>query len=166
MKLPQWTKNFYPHKLTPLTDLSYVYNAYNDELKKLKGGVFLKKAIDDWESKIADKTKTKILIYAGHDATVSNILSAFNVWDTQFPDYGITALLEFSQNRKTGEFGVELFLRNSTRSKPFALTIPGCSKFCHMKDVKTILANTISVDHTKECMPLSEGYTEPPLGGP
>lgn len=166
MKLPQWTKNFFPHKLQPLTESSYVYNAYNDELKRLKGGVFVNKTFSDWDDKVAEKLKTKIMLFAGHDSTVTNILSAFNVWDSQFPDYGITALLEFSLNRKTGEYGVELLLRNSSRSEPFSLTIPGCTKFCPLKDVKTLLKNTVSVDHEKECKPMTEGYTEKPLGGP
>lgn len=72
--LPKWTERFYPKVLQKLTDKSYVWNAYNDELKKLKGGVFLKKAIDDWEKKITEELKQKFLIFAGHDAT-SNFLS-------------------------------------------------------------------------------------------
>lgn len=72
-----------------MTDKSYIFNAYNSLLKRLKGGVFLKKAIDDWtRKKTGDKMKQKILIYAGHDSTVTNILSAFNVWTQQFPGYG------------------------------------------------------------------------------
>lgn len=152
----------------PLTEQSYVYNAYNDELKKLKGGVFLNKSISDWENKMADKLETKIFLYAGHDSTVSNIMAAFNVWEQnkQIPEYGVTALLELSQNRKSGEYGVELFLRNSTRSEPYPLTIQGCTKFCSLKNLKILLKNNIAVDHNEECLPVTEGYTEPPLGGP
>lgn len=108
MQLPPWTQNFFPHKLQDLTDKSFVYNVYNSELKKLKGGPFLKKAISDWEKKAADELKQKIFVYAGHDATVTNIMSAFNVWEQQFPDYGITAILELSQHKTTKEFGVEV----------------------------------------------------------
>lgn len=166
MELPEWTKKYYPKKLQTITEESYVYNAYNDELKRLKGGVFLKKSIDDWEQKVAEKLKTKIFLYAGHDSTVTNILSAFNVWDPQFPDYGITALFELSQNIKSGEYGVEIFLRNTTSVEPYSLIIPGCSKFCLLKDLKVLLKNSIPTDRTTECKPDAEGFTEPPLGGP
>jgi prostatic aicd phosphatase len=71
-----------------MTDKSYVYNVFNSELKRLKGGVFVKKALNDWREKIDDRLKEKIFVFAGHDSTVTNILSAFNVWDLQFPDYG------------------------------------------------------------------------------
>lgn len=166
LKLPEWTKNYYPDKLKPLTDLSYVYNAYNSRLKRLKGGVFVKKAIQDWNQKIDGKLKQKIFLYAGHDSTVTNILSAFNVWETQFPDYGITAMLEFSQHKKTGEYGIEIFLRNTTRSQPYSLTIPGCSQFCSLSDLKDLLQENIPADWNKECKAQNENFTEPPLGGP
>lgn len=166
MELPEWTQAYYPEKLLPLTEKSYVYNAYNDELKRLKGGVFVKKAIGDWEKKVGDKLKTKIFLYAGHDSTVTNILSAFNVWDPQFPGYGITALFEFSQHKKTGEYGVEIFLRNSTTVEPYPLTIPGCGKFCPLKDLQVALKNSIPNDWNGQCKPVVEGFTEPPIGGP
>lgn len=38
LTLPQWTKQYYPDVLLPLTEFSYVVNAYNDKLKRLKGG--------------------------------------------------------------------------------------------------------------------------------
>jgi len=166
LELPEWTKRYYPERLQTITDKSYVYNAYNDELKRLKGGVFLKKSIDDWEKKIDKKLATKFFLYAGHDATVTNILSAFNVWDPQFPDYGITALFELSQHKKSGEYGVEIFLRNTTAIEPYPLTIPGCSQFCLLKDLKVLLKNSIPSDWNKECKPKTEGFTEPPIGGP
>lgn len=43
-----------------------------------------------------------------HFLAVTNILSAFNVWEETFPDYGITAILELLQNKITKEYGVEV----------------------------------------------------------
>ncbi|CRK95747.1 CLUMA_CG009204, isoform A [Clunio marinus] len=166
LKLPQWTENFFPQKLQYVTDRSYVLNAFNSELKRLKGGVFVKKAIQDWNEKALNKLKEKIFIYAGHDATVTNILSAFNVWDEQFPDYGITAILELSQHKETKEFGVEIFLRNSTDCEPYQLTIPGCGNFCSLKNLQTLLESNIPQDHDLECKAENEDFTPPPPGGP
>lgn len=166
LTLPDWTKEYFPEKLQSLTDLSYVYGAYNPELKRFKGGVFVRKTIDDWEKKIADKLKTKIMLFAGHDSTVTNIFSAFNVWQPQFPDYGITGLLEFSKHKVTGEYGVQIFLRNSTAVEPHLLTIPGCAEFCTLKEMKTLLKDNIPADRDQACKPKTEGFTEPPLSGP
>lgn len=145
-----------------LTTLSYVYNAYNSELKRLKGGVFVKKSIEDWQAKIDEKLKTKIFLYAGHDSTVTNILSAMNVWPKQLPDYGITAILEMSEQNST--FGVEVFLKNATGIHK--LTIPGCDEFCPLNDLKTALKLNIPENWEKECISKDENFTEPPASGP
>jgi prostatic aicd phosphatase len=166
LKLPAWTNRYYPYKLQPLTDQSYIYNAYNDELKRLKGGVFVKKAIGDWDKKVDEKLATKIFLYGGHDSSVTNILSAFNVWEKQFPDYAITAMFELSKHKQSGEYGVEIFLRNSTKNQPYPLRIPGCLQFCPLKDVKKLLKNTIPEDWEKECKAKNQSFTESAIGGP
>lgn len=106
------------------------------------------------------------MLFGGHDATITNILSAFNVWESQLPDYGITAILEFSENTTTGKFGVEIFLRNSTVAEPYPLTIPGCDQFCPLKDLKKLLTKVIPKDLAEDCKPKNENFTVPPESGP
>lgn len=77
-------------------------------MRKLKGGVFLQKAIRDWKRKINNKLKTKIFVNAGHDVSVAMTLTALNVYEQQFPDYASTAILEFKFHRATQEYGVEV----------------------------------------------------------
>lgn len=38
LELPEWTKPYYPDGILDITEKSFIYNVYNDELKKLKGG--------------------------------------------------------------------------------------------------------------------------------
>lgn len=149
-----------------MTDLSFIYNVYTDEMKRIKGGPFLKKCINDWDKKSDSKLKQKFFIYGGHDATITNILSAFKVWEPQLPDYGITTMLEFSQHKGTGQHGVEIYLRNSTTVDAYPLTIPGCGQFCPLDELKKLLANIIPADVKAACKPAQEGFTEPPAGGP
>ncbi|KAJ4440010.1 hypothetical protein ANN_08141, partial [Periplaneta americana] len=84
LTLPEWTHGIYPDRLIPLTVFSFVLNAYNDELQKLKGGLLLKKILSDTKAK-TDRTLSpadrKMYMYAGHDSTVTNLLSALKVWD-------------------------------------------------------------------------------------
>jgi prostatic aicd phosphatase len=68
-------------------------------------GPLLKKIISDTKAK-AEGTQTpagrKMFMYAGHDSTISNLLSALKVWDPQFPGYGIMVLIELHHNTETG----------------------------------------------------------------
>lgn len=129
LELPKWVKSYYPHDLHDFVMKANIYNAYNSQLKKLKGGVFLKKVINDWELKISGNLDKKIFIYSGHDQSgesfksslkitsnqitslVTNILSAFNAWELPYPNYGITVMLEFSQHEKTKEYGLEVGIK-------------------------------------------------------
>lgn len=38
MTLPSWTSRVYPSRLAEVTARSFVLNAYNNEMRKLKGG--------------------------------------------------------------------------------------------------------------------------------
>jgi prostatic aicd phosphatase len=147
-----------------LTTASYVYNSYNDELKRLKGGVFVKKAIGDWNAKIEEKLRTKIFLYAGHDSTVVNILSAMDVWEQQLPDYGITTIIELSEQKSTKTFGIEIYLKNSTGTHK--LIIPKCGNFCPLNEVKNLLSTKVPKNWKEECLAKNENFSEPPPSGP
>lgn len=94
-----------------LTAFSFHLRAYNDLLVKLKGGVLLKKVIDDWKMKIEGVLKPrdrKFFVYGGHDSTVANFLSALRIFKPHVPDYTSTVILEFSRDRFSNEYGVEV----------------------------------------------------------
>lgn len=167
LKLPEWAQEYYPHKLQELTDFSYILNVYNDELKKFKGGPFLKKTLKEWKDVTGNNTKDlkKIYIYVGHDSSVVNVLSAFNVWQPQYPDYGTMAIFELYENTKTGVFTVQI-LQKRRLQNPEVLTIPGCEKLCPLNSLETLLSNHIPGNLTSECRANDSNYTVPPLSGP
>lgn len=192
LTLPDWTKQFYPEMMQNLTEYSYIVNAFNDKLKRLKGGVLLKKLLVDWHQVAKNSRKSseleelleskewikqaakygdisderKLFLYAGHDSTITNLLRALNVWEQQLPDYGITIMLELLKNRKTNEYGVQIYLRNSTTKPPHLLTIPGCANFCPLHQLTRLVDHVIPRDLVAECQTDDPNYVPPELGGP
>lgn len=169
LRLPAWTREYYPYQLFEVTTRSYLYNVWTDELKRLKGGPFVSKIVKEWQDKVSDTLKPaqrKIYMYTGHDSSVVNILSAFNVWEEQFPGYAIMSIFELLQDKTTGEYGVQLYLRNST-SSPTPLTIPGCDFFCPLDKVMGSVQHLIKpIDTATECKAKNDGYVPPEVGGP
>ncbi|XP_066144133.1 prostatic acid phosphatase-like isoform X4 [Euwallacea fornicatus] len=137
--LPEWTKQFYPEKMLEPTVFSYILNSWNDKMNRLKGvnGITTQKA-------------SKAFLYGGHDSTIVNLMRTMKIWDTQFPDYGITILLEFSKDSR-GEYGVEVFLRNSTFVEPYQLTIPGCKSVCPLRQFVDLTKSVIPGNWEEEC---------------
>lgn len=167
LELPEWTKLYYPYRLQELTDLSYILNVYNDELKKLKGGPFLKKMLNEWKQLAANKTDTikKMYLYVGHDSTVVNVLSVFNVWEPQFPDYTTMVIFEFYENQKTSTFSVQILL-NKPKQPTQVLSIPGCENPCPLDKLENLLKNHVTQNLTQDCQPNETGFMEPPPKGP
>lgn len=169
LRLPKWTHEYYPEKLQNLTEMSYIYNIYTDELKQLKAGPFIQKLINEFENKRDDSLKPKdlkISLYTGHDSSVVNILSGLNVWQKQFPAYGIMALFEMVRDKKSGEIGVQMYLRNSATSGAIPLTIPGCEHFCPLDKFIELGQKVIPKDRAAACIPRNKDYVTPPPSGP
>ncbi|VEN39548.1 unnamed protein product [Callosobruchus maculatus] len=170
LSLPEWTKNYYPDKLYEPTVESYILNTYNDKMNRLKGGVFVKKLLNDWESKATDTLvpkERKAYLYGGHDSTIVNIMRTLKIWDTQFPGYGIMILFEMLRDEKSGEYGIEIYLRNSTKVPPFQLTLPGCeNSFCSLGKVKELTKEVIPVNWDEECKTDNPDFVVPTPGGP
>jgi prostatic aicd phosphatase len=69
LALPEWTSEFFPDKMKKFHSKFFMFQVFNRKLKRLKGGPFLKKIIDDWDKKIEGKIKTKFSIFSGHDTS-------------------------------------------------------------------------------------------------
>lgn len=168
LKLPQWTKQYYPDKLTNLTDLSYIYNVYTNEMKQMKAGPFIKKMVEQFEQKRDGTLKDlQISLYCGHDSSIVNVLAGLDVWEQQFPTYGIMAMFELVRDKKSNEVGVQIYLRNSATSGAIPLAIPDCEHFCPLDKFVEIANRVIPKDHKALCTnTVNKDYVTPPPSGP
>lgn len=169
LRLPQWTRKYYPDKLQNLTESSYIYNVYTDELKQLKAGPFIQKLLSEFESKQDGTIKPKelkISMYTGHDSTVVNVLSGLNVWPKQFPTYGIMALFELVRDKKTGQIGVQMYLRSNPNMPPTPLAMPGCEHFCPIDKFVELATQSIPKERSTACLARNANFVTPPPSGP
>ncbi|XP_067000756.2 venom acid phosphatase Acph-1 [Anabrus simplex] len=162
LTLPEWTKSYYPEKLEPLAKFSFELNAYNEEMKTIKGGPLLKKIIEDSQCKINGENKHKVHMYTGHDSTIANVLITLGVWDSQIPEYDIMVLFELRQDPETNEYGMKIFLRNSTSHDPYSLTVPDCENFCPFSQFVDLVKDVIPEDLDTFCEVDDPNYVPPP----
>lgn len=162
LTLPDWTKEYYPDKLIPLTFLDLQLNTYNDMLKRLKGGPFLKKIVYDMMAKkegtLHPETR-KMFMYVGHDSTVITLLDVLHIWHNQMPEYNIMTMIELHEN--TSGWNVRVFLRNTTSHDPYPMTIPGCNTICPLEQFIQILKPMIPDNWQDECK-VDGDFTLPP----
>lgn len=167
LTLPEWTKDYYPDKLIPLTLYELQLNVYNDLLRKLKGGPFLKKIVNDMLMKkegTLEPQKRKMYMYIGHDSTIVTLLDAMHIWNNQMPHYNIMIMIELHKSPES-DWNVQLFLRNTTAHEPYPLTIPGCATACPLEEMVQLLKPMIPDNWEEECK-VDGDYTPPPAPAP
>ncbi|XP_034180104.1 prostatic acid phosphatase isoform X1 [Osmia lignaria lignaria] len=166
LTLPEWTNDYYPDKLIPLTLYDLQLNVYNDPLKRLKGGPFLKKIVIDMLAKKDNTLKPqerKMFMYIGHDSSIVSLLDVMHVWNNQIPNYNIMTMIELHED--SCGWNVQVFLRNTTEREPYRLTIPGCTTICPLEKFIHILKPMIPDNWEEECK-VDGDYTLPPAPVP
>jgi lysosomal acid phosphatase len=150
--LPEWTKNIFPGgKFEELRDLSFTVDTFNHELKRLKGGPFVKEVVehfDQFESNTLDPPNRKMFMYSGHDTTVAPILHTLGVFDIKAPPFASTVIIELFD--RSGLF-VQVSYKNTTDLPPTILTLPGCEALCPLSMFKELTESVRPVDVKVEC---------------
>ncbi|CAG5136630.1 unnamed protein product [Candidula unifasciata] len=138
-------------KLESLKPLGFDIQYATPEMIKLKGGPLLKEIIGNMEaSNLSDTTKPKFYMYSAHDTTVSSLLGAMKVFDSQQPIYRALVIVELhSVNNDTD---VRVFYKNDTDREAYELTVPGCGSPCTLEKFREVTAENIPSNWTEECI--------------
>ncbi|XP_076390516.1 prostatic acid phosphatase isoform X1 [Megachile rotundata] len=164
--LPEWTNDYYPDKMLPLMLYDLQLNVYNDPLKRLKGGPFLKKIVTDMLAKkenTLEPEERKMFMYIGHDSSIVSLLDVMQVWNNQVPNYNIMTMIELHED--CHGWNVQVLLRNTTEREPYRLTIPGCTTICPLEKFIQLLKPMIPDNWEEECK-VDGDYTLPPAPVP
>lgn len=152
--LPEWTKKYFPGgPFEELSDLSFIVNTHTHELKRLKGGPYVKEVIshiDDFVKGTMEPKKRKVFMYSAHDTTISSILNTLNVFDVIAPPYRSAVMIELYENQELG-YHVKILYRNDTTREPYQLILPGCEANCPLFKFKDLTASIIPEDWDVEC---------------
>ena len=89
--LPEWTKKVFPDHMKPMQDLSFKLSTYTEEMKRLRGGPIIQSILDHFHNFIAKEHERKMLMYSGHDTTLSALLNSLGMFD---PPIGKAVLFE------------------------------------------------------------------------
>ncbi|KAH8360552.1 hypothetical protein KR200_008791 [Drosophila serrata] len=146
LDLPPWTKDYFPAKMLPLAGKSYVYDAYTPELRRMKGGFFVELLLKQIQAKISGKLEPKnrkMFLSCGHDWTITNVLSALDVWSAQMPRFSALIAFELHQKSENGEYSLEIYFQNDPEEEPQQLQIPGCDKQCPIEKLQKLIKDIL-----------------------
>eukprot|EP00088_Acartia_fossae_P068667 TRINITY_DN8752_c0_g1_i1.p1 TRINITY_DN8752_c0_g1~~TRINITY_DN8752_c0_g1_i1.p1 ORF type:complete len:419 (+),score=82.51 TRINITY_DN8752_c0_g1_i1:162-1418(+) len=155
MTLPEWAQRVFNNpKFKELRDFSFTIDTYTPELKRLKGGPFIKKVLADCDKVIdgsLEPSKRKMFMYSGHDTTVAPILHTLDLFEPPVaPYYAATILFELIE--RENKFYMKISYRNETDRPPYELIVPGCDQhLCPIEKLKEIVSPLLPGDWREEC---------------
>jgi len=155
LTLPNWTKQIFPGdgKFKYLRDLSFTVDTLTDELKRLKGGPWVKEMIEHFDT-IAHSndasSEMKIYMYSAHDTTVAPILHTLGVFNNIAPPYASMVMVEL-HDLGSNSLHVKVLYHNDSSVPPYVMTIPGCQELCPLNKFKDITSKFIPEDIIEEC---------------
>lgn len=152
LTLPEWTKSVFPTKMMAPAVFAFKVPTLTKEMKRLKGGPFLKEVIAHMLLKINGSLvpDRKIFMYSAHDDTLSAILNTLHVFNDLMPPYSSAVVLELRVSAEQ-EYEVMIFFKNTTAGDPFLLTIPACTAACPLADFIDLTKNVVPGDWQEEC---------------
>lgn len=154
LKLPDWTKSVFPHKMKDLAALSLAVFTYTDSMKKFKGGPIVADIVHHMAQKVLHTLNPdrKMFLYSGHDITIVSVLRALGFEERIKPDPGASVIVELHRPFDGSEHFVEvLYKNNSDSSEPFRLRMPNCEDPCSLKSFLEIARPLFFENWEKKC---------------
>jgi len=159
--LPEWTKDVFPDKMKPLRDLSFTLTTWTPELRRLRSGVLVDNIVKTFRSVEAgamEPEERRMLMYSGHDTTLSSHLNALDIFEPAVaPPYASAVMWELWLDADGHSHSVRVLYRNETgegASEPHELRLPGCPappQRCPLDEVDRLTAHLRPADWRAEC---------------
>ncbi len=152
LTLPAWTKKVYPEQMQELHDLSFKLSTWTLEMKRLRAGPLIQSIVDFFEGFIAEQVTFKMLMYSGHDTTVSSLLNALGMFDPPVaPAYAAMVIMELFKAGDNTTYEIKFSFRNDTTRDPYDLTLPGCGEYCPLDKFVSLTEHLRPADWHNEC---------------
>jgi len=160
LTLPEWTHRVFPDQMKPMTDLSFKLSTWSLQMKRLRGGPLVSSIIDHFQGFIDKTHGRKMLMYSGHDTTLSSLLNTLGMFDPPIaPPYASLIMIELF--KKNGTYLVSFSYRNDTHVDPYKLRLFDCQMECPLEDFKSLTKEFRPEDSWKsECGLLNDPTME------
>ncbi|XP_063373023.1 lysosomal acid phosphatase-like [Cydia amplana] len=155
LKIPEWTKNYFPNQMRSAFMHSLALLSHNHTLQRFKVGPLLSEMRENLEKSVSysgeGPAPRSLLVYSGHDVNVVALWRALNYTEALEPEYGASLVFELHEELDQGFF-VKVFYRNNTKIEvPMELKLSFCEEPCRYADFLQYIDTLIPEDWDAEC---------------
>ncbi|KAI4492993.1 hypothetical protein M0802_009763 [Mischocyttarus mexicanus] len=153
LTLPNWTENVFPSPMKEITILDFNLHSYTKTLKRLNGGMLLKRIIEDIELYQKGKlmpTDRKAFLFSAHEVNVAALAKTLGTNEPLLPAYGSTIILETLRDKK-GSYFIRVLLWTGVSEKLIIQTISGCTELCPYNEFRKLMNDVIPTEEESKC---------------
>lgn len=110
--MPTWCTDDVYEKMQDIVDLEYEIRSYTKRLKRLNGGMLIKRFIDNMDMTGERKNPRKMYIYSGHEVNLAAFARALDISEPRLPEYGSAFMFEKLRN-ETGDLHIKVIIMRS-----------------------------------------------------
>ncbi|XP_012243243.1 venom acid phosphatase Acph-1-like [Bombus impatiens] len=155
LTLPEWTKSVYPTPMKEIIALDFRLRSYTRTLKRLNGGLLIRKMVEDIKTYKAGKLEPydrKAFLFSAHEMNVAAVARALELDEPIVPAYGATLILETLRDKK-GNYYVRVLHWTGVSEQLMIETIPGCTELCPLENFFAIVKDVLPSDDEYHCHP-------------
>ncbi|XP_072757054.1 venom acid phosphatase Acph-1-like isoform X1 [Anoplolepis gracilipes] len=149
LTLPEWCTDEVYRKMQDIIVLEYDIRSYTTQLKRLNGGMLVKKFTDNMNAKSEDARK--MYVYSGHEVNLAAFARAHNISEPRLPGYGSTFIFEKLRD-KEGNFYIRIILWTGSTEKLMILKLTDCEEICPLKTYLELVNGIIPSNEETTCL--------------
>ncbi|XP_067209826.1 venom acid phosphatase Acph-1 isoform X2 [Linepithema humile] len=151
LTLPEWCTDEVYQKMQDLVVLEYEIRSYKTQLKRLNGGMLIKKFIDNLNITGKNKIPRKMYVYSAHEVNIAAFAGAHNISEPRLPDYGSAFIFEKLRD-DAGELYVRIILWTGKTEKLITVKLADCNELCPLKTYLELVRDVTPSDEETTCL--------------
>lgn len=151
LTLPEWCTDEVYRKMQDIVVLEYEIRAYTTQLKRLNGGMLIKKFIDNMNVKSENTNPRKMYVYSGHEVNLAAFARAHNISEPRLPDYGSTFIFEKLRDEENNLY-IRIILWTGSTEKLMPIKLASCDEICPLKTYLGLVREMIPSDEEMTCL--------------
>ncbi|TGZ53474.1 venom acid phosphatase Acph-1-like [Temnothorax longispinosus] len=148
LTLPEWCTDQVYRSMQVVIMMEYEIRSYTTQLKRLNGGMLIKKFIDNINKR---PNSRKMYVYSAHETNIAAFARAQNISEPKLPNYGSAFLFEKLRD-DFGQIYIKILLWTGTTGKLVTIKLPGCDEVCPLETYLELVRNVIPSDKEMTCL--------------
>lgn len=142
LSMPEWCTDEVYRKMQDVIVLEYEIRSYTAQLKRLNGGMLIKKFIENMNVKGEHINPRKMYIYSGHEVNIAAFARAHNIIEPRLPGYGSTFIFEKLRD-ENGNLYVRIMFWTGSTKRLVNIKLAGCDNICFLRTYMELVQDVI-----------------------